>query len=177
MTTALSAIHIFPLKSGAALSLREAQVQTRGLAHDRRWMVIDATGKFVTGRQLSRLTLIRALADTDGVTLGAPGMPMLRVQAPVSGTRVATAVWGAAVAPRLADAAAPAWLSTDLGPPHRRVHQVTERRSRTADTSRPVPVTSRRHLPFRACHQPLTPGPVILFPQLTTHMPCTYAFK
>ena len=122
MTTALSAIHIFPLKSGAALSLREAQVQTRGLAHDRRWMVIDATGKFVTGRQLSRLTLIRALADTDGVTLGAPGMPMLRVQAPVSGTRVATAVWGAAVAPRLADAAAHEWISTYLGSPHRLVH-------------------------------------------------------
>lgn len=122
MTTALAAIHVFPLKSGAPLSLREAQVETRGLAHDRRWMVIDATGKFVTGRQLSRLTLIRALADADGLTLGAPGMPMLRVEAPVNGVRVDTAVWGAAVAPRLAAAAAHEWISTYLGAPHRLVH-------------------------------------------------------
>ncbi len=122
MTAALAAIHVFPLKSGAPLSPREAQVETRGLAHDRRWMLIDATGKFVTGRQLSRLTLIRALADADGLTLSAPGMPTLRVEAPVSGSRIDTAVWGATVAPRLAAAVAHEWISTYLGTPHRLVH-------------------------------------------------------
>ena len=122
MTTTLAAIHIFPLKSGAPLSLRETQVQTRGLAHDRRWMVTDATGKFVTGRQQSRLTLIRALADADGVALTAPGMPALRIAAPTTGERIASEVWGAAVTPLLADAAAHEWVSTYLGASHRLVH-------------------------------------------------------
>jgi len=121
MTATLAAIHVFPLKSGAPLSLREAQVEKRGLGQDRRWMVIDATGKFVTGRQLSKLTLIRARADTNGLTLDAPGMPTLHVEAPVNGARVDTAVWGAAVAPLLA-AAADEWISTYLGAAHKLVH-------------------------------------------------------
>ena len=37
----LSAIHLYPLKSGAALSPPQAQVEARGLAHDRRWMLVD----------------------------------------------------------------------------------------------------------------------------------------
>jgi len=119
---ALAAIHVFPLKSGAPLSLREAQVEKRGLEQDRRWMVIDATGNFVTGRQLSRLTLIRAHVDTNGLALDAPGMPTLRVGAPVDGARVGTAVWGAAVTPLLAAAVAHEWISTYLGTPHRLVH-------------------------------------------------------
>ena len=122
MPATLAAIHIFPLKSGAPLTLHETQVEKRGLGQDRRWMVIDATGRFVTGRQLSRLTLIRALADTNGLTLDAPGMPTLRVEPPVNGTRVDTAVWGAAIAPRLAAAAAHDWISTYLGAPHKLVH-------------------------------------------------------
>ena len=83
----LSAIHVFPLKSGAPLMLTEASVQTRGLADDRRWMVIDATGKFVTGRELARLTLIRATPHGSGVNLTAPGMPALRITAPTQGVR------------------------------------------------------------------------------------------
>lgn len=118
----LASIHIYPLKSGAPLTLPESTVQTRGLINDRRWMIVDAGGKFVTGRQQSRLTLIRALADDAGLALTAPGMPALHVAAPTHGARVDTAVWGAAVMPLLADASAHDWISTYLGAPHRLVH-------------------------------------------------------
>jgi uncharacterized protein YcbX len=119
---ALAGIHIFPLKSGAPLTLPEATVETRGLADDRRWMVIDADNKFVTGRQLSRLTLIHATPTGSGVGLAAPGMPALHVPAPIRGERVDTAVWGAAIKPLLADETAHRWISTYLGAPHRLVH-------------------------------------------------------
>jgi uncharacterized protein YcbX len=137
MSATLSAIHIFPLKSGAPLPLASAQVGTRGFEHDRRWMVIDADDEFLTGRDEPRLTLIRALpADgfsNDGLTndglangtltLNAPGMPELRVVPPPSdATRIATAVWGAAVTPRSAGAEADAWISTFLGRRCRLVH-------------------------------------------------------
>ena len=49
-------------------------------------------------------------------------MPALRIAAPTQGDRVATAVWGAAVSPLLADAAAHEWISAFLGAPHRLVH-------------------------------------------------------
>jgi MOSC domain-containing protein len=119
----LASIHIYPMKSCAPLPLDVATVQTRGLARDRRWMVVDAHGQFVTGRQQPRLTLIRARPDGDALHLSAPGLPDLRVAAPpADGARIETAVWGAAVRPLLADSAAHAWISSHLRDAFRLVH-------------------------------------------------------
>jgi len=85
-------------------------------------MVIDAAGRFVTGRQEPRLTLIRSRLNGAGLHLEAPGMPALRVAEPTSGVRVDTAVWTAPVAPLPAAQSADAWLSAFLGAPHRLVH-------------------------------------------------------
>lgn len=124
MQAELSSIHRYPLKSGAPLAMAEAVVEPRGLAGDRRWMVVDAAGKFVTGRQFARLPLVRAIPAEDGaLRLDAPGMPSLRVELPpAGGERIATAVWQAAVTPLLADAAAHAWLSRFIGVELRLVH-------------------------------------------------------
>ena len=123
MNMTLSSIHIYPLKSGAPLERTEAQVETRGLAHDRRWMIVDTENRFVTGREEARLTLIRAQPDGEALRIDAPGMPSLRVDPPdASAVRVDSAVWGAAVTPRLASSEAHAWLSAFLAKPVRLVH-------------------------------------------------------
>ena len=120
--TVLASIHIYPLKSGAPLTLDQAVVEKRGLARDRRWMLVDANGKFVTGRQQPRLTMIRALPLENGLRLSAPDMPDIDLAAPSSGTRIESAVWGAPVKPLLADEAAHDWISAYMRAPHRLVH-------------------------------------------------------
>jgi len=126
MRATLSHIHTFPLKSGAPLAHDEHDVEACGLAGDRRWMVIDAHGRFMTGRQQSRLTLVRARPEPGSagtvLVLDAPGMPTLRVEAPPDGARVQTDVWGAAVSPLLAADQAHAWLGAFLGLPCRLVY-------------------------------------------------------
>jgi uncharacterized protein YcbX len=118
----LASIHVYPLKSCRPLPLPSATVEERGLADDRRWMVIDANDRFLTGRQQPRLTLIAAVPDGDALRLSAPGMPDLRVTAATGGERIATAVWGTAVRPLPAEAAAHEWISRFLGVPCRIVH-------------------------------------------------------
>ena len=119
----LSALHIYPLKSCAPLALDAAVVEPRGLSSDRRWMVVDADGKLLTGRQHPRLTLIRALPDGDALHLDAPGMPPLHVLPPsADGARLETAVWSARVTPLLADDLVHTWISTFLGVTSRIVH-------------------------------------------------------
>jgi uncharacterized protein YcbX len=119
----LSALHIYPLKSCAPRTLDAAVVEPRGLANDRRWMAVDASGKFLTGRQQPRLTLIAATPENGGLQLDAPGLPTLREPFPAgNGARVQTAVWGAAVAPLLASDQANTWISTFLGTSCRLVH-------------------------------------------------------
>jgi len=120
--TALASIHIYPLKSGAPLALDQAVVEKRGLARDRRWMLVDATGRFVTGRQQPRLTMIRAQPLENGLRLSAPDMPDIDLAAPSTGTRIESAVWGAPVKPLLADDAAHDWISAYMRAPHRLVY-------------------------------------------------------
>ena len=47
----LAAIHIYPLKAGRAVDLGESVVEPWGLAGDRRWLVIDTRGRFVSQRE------------------------------------------------------------------------------------------------------------------------------
>jgi len=112
MRTTLSHIFTYPLKSGAPLVHDAASVEPRGLGGDRRFMVITADAKFLTGRQQPRLTLIRARPAATHTVFDAPDMPTLSVDhPPPHGERIDTEVWGAAVRPVLASAAAHAWFS------------------------------------------------------------------
>ncbi len=121
-TPTLCAIHVFPIKSCAAWIRDEAEVEPRGLAGDRRWMVADANGRFLTARQHPRLTLVNAREDGDALVLSVPGMPSLRLSPPQSEARIETTVWKSTVQAQVADAAADAWISAFLGLPARFVH-------------------------------------------------------
>jgi uncharacterized protein YcbX len=118
----LAALYLYPMKSCAPLPVESARIEPRGLAHDRRWMVVDADGRFLTGRQLPRLTLVRALPLDDGLSLQAPGMPALDVPVPAGDEVLPVVVWKSDVRARPCGAAADAWLSAFLGQPVRLVH-------------------------------------------------------
>ena len=115
MSIRLSALHIYPLKSCAALAPAQIDVETRGLAHDRRWMIVDAGRRFITGREQPRLVLIRAEPTPRGLLLRAPGQPDLLVPPPrASAQRIAVTVWRSVVDAALATDAAHAWVSQFL---------------------------------------------------------------
>lgn len=113
----LSGIHIYPLKSAAPLPRDCASVERRGLAHDRRWMVVDANGSFLTARKHPRLTLIRAQPDGEWLTLEAPGMAGLQLKPADDLRRRDVVVWSSTVPTVFADASANAWISRFLGTP------------------------------------------------------------
>ncbi|HKE49313.1 MAG TPA: MOSC domain-containing protein [Rhodanobacteraceae bacterium] len=119
MTPRLSALNLFPVKSCAPLPVDAATVEPRGLEHDRRWIVTDADGKFLTGRQHPRLTLLRAVPDGDAVAMTAPDMPALRLVPPRAADRVDVTVWTNTVAALPAGFTADMWISAFLGMPAR----------------------------------------------------------
>lgn len=61
----LSGIYIYPIKSAAGISLKTAQVESRGFQYDRRWMLVDKTGAFLTQRQFPRMALISVRLEKD----------------------------------------------------------------------------------------------------------------
>jgi uncharacterized protein YcbX len=55
----LSEINIYPVKSLGGISLQEAQMEEQGLKYDRRWMLIDEEGTFITQRKYFELSLLQ----------------------------------------------------------------------------------------------------------------------
>lgn len=119
----LSSLFVYPVKSGAALAPPQAQVEPRGLAHDRRWMIVDEAGTFLTGRQLPKLVLLRAAPGDHGVHLAAPGREDLFVAIPpATAPRRSVTVWKDRVDAIDAGETPAQWLSHFLGRTARLVH-------------------------------------------------------
>ncbi|MEV0038956.1 MOSC N-terminal beta barrel domain-containing protein [Streptomyces sp. NPDC050804] len=134
----LHALRIHPVKSMAGCTPERALVEPWGLAGDRRWTLIDGTGKVVTQRQRPRLALARAESRPDGgIRLYAPGLEPLTVLEPwtapepptVAGEpepggtgTVVVDVFGTKVEAVPAGSDAHEWASTYLGVEVRLVH-------------------------------------------------------
>lgn len=55
----IKSIHIYPVKSMAGIELNFSEVERKGLKHDRRWMLVDETGRFLSQREFSKLALLQ----------------------------------------------------------------------------------------------------------------------
>jgi uncharacterized protein YcbX len=75
----LSGIYIYPIKSAAGISLQTAQVENRGFQYDRRWMLVDETGKFMTQRQFHRMALIGVRLEGNQLIVEAPNYGTLTI--------------------------------------------------------------------------------------------------
>jgi uncharacterized protein YcbX len=60
----LTQIWIYPIKSLGGISLNSAKVMRKGLRYDRRWMLVDNDGKFITQRVHPKMALFRLTMDT-----------------------------------------------------------------------------------------------------------------
>ena len=62
----ISQLHLFPIKSLSPISVDEIEVEATGLMGDRRFMLVDVAGTFITQRTRPDLTRFRLKIHTDG---------------------------------------------------------------------------------------------------------------
>ncbi len=139
----VTALYLYPIKGCAGIRVDRADVAARGFAGDRRWMIVDDDGKFVTQRTCPQLALVRTALADDAFTLTAPALPALRLPARhEQGTRREVQVWshtGGAVV----HAAGSDWVSRHLGAPHALVYMPDDhRRPVNPERARPGDVVS-----------------------------------
>jgi uncharacterized protein YcbX len=79
MHLSLSEITIYPIKSCRGISLQSASLEPRGLQYDRRWMLVDDDGMFITQRALPRMALIAPRIGDENLEIEAPDMEPLLV--------------------------------------------------------------------------------------------------
>jgi len=117
----IASLHVYPLKSARGIDLTTARLDPRGLRHDRRWMVVDGRGRFVTQRTLPALARVRTQLGDDSLTLSAPGHApfTLPVSGRAVGARVPVEVWSHRLMAEDCGKPAADWISAMLGEPLR----------------------------------------------------------
>jgi uncharacterized protein len=123
----LASIHIYPMKAARAVDLGESLVEPWGLAGDRRWLLVDEDGRFVSQREepsLARVVVTYGpLARTISVSAhGAPGCQVALPAARDGADMLKATVWGSTVLAAAAGPEGDAWFSAYLGRPVRLVY-------------------------------------------------------
>ena len=84
-TVQLSGIFVYPIKACAGVSLTSAEVVLRGLMQDRRYMLVDRSGRFVTQREAPRLCLVATALGAEQIEVSSAGHPPLRLPRELDG--------------------------------------------------------------------------------------------
>ncbi|MFT4167175.1 MAG: MOSC domain-containing protein [Microlunatus sp.] len=124
----LSRLRRYPVKSCRGEDLPACEVEPWGLLGDRRWMVVDPSGRAVTAREENRLVLVDPVITGEGLRLRFPGIEDLAVVRPKRGPLAEVELWRDRIAASLADDSAHDWFSQVIGRPVRLVYLDDPRR-------------------------------------------------
>lgn len=75
----VTGLFLYPVKSLGGFSVPAVSVDALGLIDDRRFLVIDESGRFLTQRTFPRMALIATALDATHLTLSASAAPMLQI--------------------------------------------------------------------------------------------------
>ncbi|MFB2864464.1 MOSC N-terminal beta barrel domain-containing protein [Aeromonas sp. MdU4] len=112
----LDSIQLYPIKSTAGISRPRAQVTQEGLTGDRRYMVVEPDGTFITARTHPRLQQVVTTPIAGGLQLVYPGLlPLTLLERNFNLTPQLTGVWGDRFTALHTDPKADEWLSRVAG--------------------------------------------------------------
>ena len=149
----LSEIWIYPVKSLGGIRLKESQVQERGLQYDRRWMVVDQNGTFLTQRTNPRMALLGLIQQDDGFRIfnkSETGSSAMLPFEPISNQIVEVKVWKDVVEARTVCNQLDVWLSEQLDKNVRMVFMPdsTKRIMNSEDAQQPTLVSFADDFPY-----------------------------
>ncbi len=113
----LSELYLYPVKSLAGIQVTAWELDAFGLRFDRRWMVVDRDGHFLTQRQHPQMAQVQSHIDAAGcLRLHHPGLGEFEVPPADPGAmRIEVTVWHDTVAAVPVGKEADAWLSKAIG--------------------------------------------------------------
>lgn len=116
MPITVASLHVYPVKGLKGVELSEARCTERGIEHDRRWMVVDREGEFLSQREHPKMATVWTDLEDGALILSAPDCDAVEV--PIERDRPAplkVRVWNSVCDAAPASQAADAWLSDYLG--------------------------------------------------------------
>lgn len=99
----VSELNIYPLKSARRIPLPAARIEASGLSGDRRMMLVDPSGHFITQRELPDLARLIALPQATHLHLSLADGPEMMVAPPHPERRMDVAIWKSIVSAAVAE--------------------------------------------------------------------------
>ncbi|WP_158269375.1 MOSC domain-containing protein [Saccharospirillum sp. MSK14-1] len=136
MTAQITALYHYPIKSFAGIAVERLAFDSAGPVDDRRWMLVNAKGRFVSQRDMPELANFGVQSQGDGYRITAPDGDYRNLIRGVASTApITVTVWkddldGWEVSSELS-----AWFSDKLGKAVRLVYLGTESERRVPDAA------------------------------------------
>jgi hypothetical protein len=123
MSFTVSQLNVFPVKGLKGIAVASALATERGLRHDRRFMVVDPAGGFLSQREIPRMATIWTEIAGARLLLAAPDCDEISVPLePAGGDPVQAEVWDSVCRAIAPSPEADHWLTQYLGRPCRLVY-------------------------------------------------------
>lgn len=118
MTNSLSVqdIYIYPIKSLGGIRLAKATVEERGFRYDRRWMLVDQNGVFLSQRTTPGLALLRVELGSDSLSVYHISRPSDLIHIPFDqeAEELSVSVWDDVMMAKTVSKEADGWFSRVL---------------------------------------------------------------
>lgn len=113
----LQDIYCYPIKSLGGFRLEEANLQERGLQFDRRWMLVDKEGNFLSQRKQPKMALLQTELSKEGVAVYTKAQPDKSILIPFEPSTfelISVRVWDDEILGQLVDNKINQWFSDIL---------------------------------------------------------------
>jgi len=111
-------IFIYPIKSLGGIRLSEALVEEKGFQHDRRWMLVDEQGLFISQRDHPQLALLSVELCENDLTVFVRTEKTNSINIPLelaNGPEILVTIWDDQVLAKVVDPEIGRWFSDYLG--------------------------------------------------------------
>jgi uncharacterized protein len=111
----ITGLYVYPVKGAGGISIDSAQLDAFGVEYDRRWMVVDGVGEFVTQRNCPELALLATTLEPGALVLRSARAGELRLPLePRDGGQRQVRIWNDVVAADDVGEAAASFISKHL---------------------------------------------------------------
>lgn len=112
----LSEIWIYPIKSLGGISLQTSKTTNRGLEYDRRWLLVDEAGMFITQRKHPQLAAFKTKIATNFLEVTHKNNTIhIPLHQEVKNNEVKVIVWEDTIAATEVDDLISDWFTNELG--------------------------------------------------------------
>lgn len=128
----VSEIYIYPVKSLAGIAVKQIELSPLGLQNDRRWMIVDSNGQFMTQREHSKMATIKTAIKEQQLILSHGNDSLVVPTCDKNANQIIVTVWKDVFKAALVSEQVDQWLSKILQQPCHLVY-MSEKVNRQVD--------------------------------------------